>query len=176
MKRFSVTVAGLGVALTAADTSLAQGWVQLTAPSPNIGPIACSAGGTKLLLAGGEWDLATDVLYVSHDSGATWTAAGVPSGAWSTVASSAEGTVVTAVMATDSRCRPVSVYISTDSGTTWSRAALPVAWWQGVACSANGAALYATASRTTNGSPEGTLRRPTGLCSPTGVLGSARTE
>ena len=48
-----------------------------------------------------------------------------------------------------------AVYISTDSGTNWSRAALPVAWWQGVACSANGAALYATASRTTNGSPEG---------------------
>ena len=55
MKRLSVTVAALGAALAATDTSLAQGWVQLTAPSNNIGPIACSADGSKLLLAGGYW-------------------------------------------------------------------------------------------------------------------------
>jgi hypothetical protein len=56
-------------------------------------------------------------------------------------------------MATEMRSR--TVYISTNSAATWSQAALPVASWQRVACSANGAALYATASRTTTGSPEG---------------------
>jgi hypothetical protein len=143
-------VAALGAALAAADASLAQGWVQLTAPSTNIGPIACSADGSKLLLASGNWHDLGDVLYVSHDSGATWTAAAVPTGAWSAVASSAEGTVF---MATEVGSR--AVFVSSDSGATWSRAALPVALWRGVACSANGAALYASASRTTNGSPEG---------------------
>ncbi len=150
MKRLSVTLAALGAALAATDTSLAQGWVQLTAPTNNIGPIACSADGSKLLLAGGYWFYGGGGLYISHDSGATWTAANVPVGAWSAVASSAEGTVL---MATDSRTG--AVYVSTDSGATWSRAGLPFAWWQGLACSANGAALYATSSRTTNGSPEG---------------------
>lgn len=150
MTTLSMAVAALGIALAAADASLAQSWVQLTAPSTNIGPIACSADGTKLLLASGNWGFVGDVLYVSHDSGATWTATSVPIGAWSAVASSAEGTVL---MAPDIGSR--AVYISIDSGTNWSRAALPVASWQGVACSANGAALYATASRTTNGSPEG---------------------
>jgi hypothetical protein len=139
--------------LAAVDASLAQGWVQLTAPSTNIGPITCSADSSKLLLAGGylfNWYNWGDVLYVSHDSGATWTAAAVPTGGWNAVASSADGTVL---MATETGSR--AVYISTDAGTNWSRAALPVALWQGVACSANGAALYATASRTANGSPEG---------------------
>src|SRR5208337_1466813 len=99
MKRLSVAVAALGAALAAADVSLAQGWVQLTAPSSNIGPIACSADGSKLLLAGGylfSWLHEGDVLYVSHDSGATWTAAAVPTGGWSAVASSADGTVLMA--------------------------------------------------------------------------------
>jgi hypothetical protein len=155
MKRLSVMVAVLGVALAAADVSLAQGWVQLTAPSTDIGPIACSADGSRLLLGDGYWGLGGDVLYVSHDSGVTWAPAAVPTGGWSAVASSAEGTVLMALMATNNRIRPDSVFISTNSGANWSRAALPVAWWQGVACSANGAVLYATASRTTNGSPEG---------------------
>jgi hypothetical protein len=151
MKRFFVAVAALGAALAAADASLAQGWVQLTAPSSDIGPIACSADGSKLLLAGGGYSpVGGDVLYVSHDSGATWTAASVPTGGWYAVASSAEGTVL---MATERWSG--TVYVSTDSGATWSRATLPVTWWQGVACSANGAVLYATASRTTSGSPEG---------------------
>ena len=153
MKSLSVTVAALAAALAAVDASLAQGWVQLTAPSANIGPIACSADGSKLLLAGGFlFNLfgGSDVLYVSHDSGATWKAAAVPTGGWHAVASSADGTLL---MATETGSR--AVYISTDAGTNWSRAALPVALWQGVACSANGAALYATASRTTDGSPEG---------------------
>ena len=153
LKRLAVTVAALSASLAAPDVSVAQGWLQLTTPSANIGPIACSADGSKLLLASGYRDDQGGVLYVSHDSGATWTTADVPAGLWSAVASSAEGTVLTAVMATYNQSG--TVYISTDSGTNWSRAALPVALWEGVACSANGAALYATASRTTNGSPEG---------------------
>ncbi len=149
MKRLSVTLAALGAALAATDTSRAQGWVQLTAPSSNIGPIACSADGTRLLLAGGDWFDEGGGLYISHDSGATWTAANVPVAAWYAVASSADGTVLMATL------MPGAIYSSRDSGATWSRAPLKYAWWQGVACSANGAALYAAASRSTNGSPEG---------------------
>jgi photosystem II stability/assembly factor-like uncharacterized protein len=149
MKPFSITVAVLAVALAATDASFAQDWVQLTAPSTNIGPIACSADGTKLLVASGDWFDVGDVLYISHDSGATWRAADVPVGAWYAVASSADGTVLMAVL------MPGAVYISKDSGATWSPAPLKWGWWQNVACSADGATLYATAFRNTDGPPEG---------------------
>jgi len=151
LKRLAVTVAALSAGLTAADVSVAQGWLRLTAPNSNLGPIACSADGSSLLLASGDIPNEGDVLYVSHDSGATWTAASMPNGSWHAVASSADGTVLMAAQPWWSR----AVFISTNSGATWSQAALPVAAWEGVACSANGAVLYATASRTTNGSPEG---------------------
>ena len=134
---------------SALSTSAAQSWTPLTAPSTNIGPIACSADGSKLLLASGHWFFVDDVLYVSHDSGATWTAADVPTGAWSAVASSADGTVLLATLL------PGAVFISRDSGATWSQAPLPFGYWRHVACSANGAYLYATANWLTNGLPVG---------------------
>lgn len=150
MRHLLVGVAFFGGLSAAVSPLRAQTWVEMTAPSTNIGPIACSADGSKLVLAGGGWYNQGGVVYVSHDSGATWTAADVPVGWWDAVASSADGTTL---MATE-LLRGL-VYTSNDSGATWSLNHLPVELWDGVACSADGTKLFAAGAQTTNGPPGG---------------------
>ena len=119
----------------------AQSWVAVTAPSTNIGPIACSADGANLVLAGGGWFYQGGVPYVSHDSGATWTAANVPVALWDAVASSADGTTLLA------REFFGALYTSSDSGATWKLNDLTNVS-TAVACSADGTRLFALASLT----------------------------
>lgn len=116
----------------------AQSWVPMTAPSTNIGPIACSADGSNLVLAGGAWNEEGGAVYVSHDSGATWTAASVPVAPWDAVASSADGTTLMA------REFYGTLYTSSDSGATWKLNDLTNVS-AAVACSADGTRLFAAA-------------------------------
>jgi hypothetical protein len=103
--------------------------------------IACSSDGAKLVAAP-YYDIAAgnaQPLYVSTDSGTTWTAALTPSNHWTAVASSADGTRLIAL----SSYGPV--YISTNSGTTWTSNNV-VAYWESVACSADGTKAVAVAN------------------------------
>jgi hypothetical protein len=134
----------------------AQSWVPMTAPSTNIGPIACSADGTNLVLAGGGWFYQGGVVYVSHDSGATWTAADVPVGLWGAVASSADGRVLLATERTHG-----AVYISNDSGATWGLTDMTNGWGQ-VACSADGTKLFAAGGPIYASVDSGATWAPTG--------------
>ncbi|HXA45534.1 MAG TPA: YCF48-related protein, partial [Candidatus Angelobacter sp.] len=102
---------------------------------------ACSADGTKAVAAA-YYDTAAgnpQLLYVSQDSGATWTAASAPSNNWSAVASSADGTKLIALAFNG------LIYRSTDSGTTWTSNNI-VGYWRSVACSADGTKVVAVAS------------------------------
>jgi|GEM_PF-449824 len=92
--------------------------------------LACSADGTKLVsvIPGGQ-------IYISSDSGTTWTPRGTTQN-WSSVASSADGSKLVAVVAGG------QIYISSDSGTTWTPTATSQGWLS-VASSADGSKLVA---------------------------------
>jgi len=61
-------------------------------------------------------------IYCSADAGVTWTRTGAPSNAWSSVASSADGTKLAALTLSywSGGAGAGEAYISTDSGATWA--------------------------------------------------------
>lgn len=67
----------------------------------------------------------------------TWTKTTAPTNDWSSIASSADGTKLVAVV------NPGSIYMSADSGGTWSPVNAPSNAWSSVACSADGNRLIA---------------------------------
>jgi hypothetical protein len=95
------------------------------------GPVACSADGTKLMVAaynGGIW--------TSADTGSTWTLTSAPANTWTSIASSADGTRLVA------GTQNSWLYTSTNSGSTWTISG-PIAYWSSVASSADGKKLVA---------------------------------
>jgi hypothetical protein len=73
---------------TSADSGAT--WAQTPAlppPYSQVSAVACSADGTRLVLAGGD-----SGIFVSQDSGGTWVSARAPFDDWSSVATSADGT------------------------------------------------------------------------------------
>ena len=97
----------------------------------NWSSVASSSDGTKIVAVanGGK-------IYISSDSGATWSAKESDRG-WRSVASSADGTKLVAVDGGG------KIYISSDSGATWS-AKESDRNWNSVASSADGTKLFAT--------------------------------
>jgi hypothetical protein len=88
------------------------------------------------------------MIYVSHDYGGSWTPTSAPSAPWVSVASSADGTRLVAVVGGDIPSIAAgdrSIYVSADSGATWNRCAVPPNDWGGVASSADGITLIAVA-------------------------------
>ena len=102
----------------------------------SIGPslawkcIAASADGTKLAagVSGGN-------IYVSSDSGATWTARGPSNTYWNSITMSADGTTLAAVSD--------KIFVSTDSGVTWTIKGNQTRSWSCIRCSANGTKMAA---------------------------------
>jgi photosystem II stability/assembly factor-like uncharacterized protein len=155
------------------STNSGSTWVQQTAGLPTGGTttwtnIASSADGTKLAAA------SINEIYVSANSGASWTAS--IGGSWSSIASSADGNTLVAASSgevyisvnggswnpshsgTVVACsadgtklvvaqNPGSIYTSSNSGTNWVQrtSGLPgSAAWTSVASSADGGKLAAT--------------------------------
>jgi hypothetical protein len=94
-------------------------WMRIT-NGPAIGGttipsrvISSSSDGTKLFWA--PQPTSASGIYVSTDSGDTWTLTGAPALAWSRVVSSADGTTVLAARTFNS-----VPYVSTNSGATWA--------------------------------------------------------
>lgn len=84
------------------STDSGANWMAASAPSTNWSAVASSADGRKLVAtAGGPLGFAFPAspgpIYVSADSGATWTATSAPNTNWSAVASSADGAKLVAV-------------------------------------------------------------------------------
>ena len=112
----------------------------------NVGCIACSADGNKLIAAVGHKFESTSsgYIYTSTDSGRTWTERqGAGSKQWRSVATSADGTKLIA-----GGIEPNKIFTSVDSGATWTeRTVFPETFRQApiwdVAMSASGDFLIA---------------------------------
>jgi len=103
--------------------------------------VACSADGTRLIVAE---TLANGAIYLSKDSGATWTTASI-TGRWRAVASSADGTKL--VVAKEAG----SIYTSADAGATWVELTNGAGEWTSLACSADGTRIVALEHATSPG-------------------------
>jgi hypothetical protein len=122
------------------STNFGTNWTAQTGSgSPNWSAVASSSDGSRLVAAVGNGSSGS--IYISADSGATWTPNTTISGQWSSVASSSDGSHLAAVYNVTS---PGYIYTSSDSGTTWSqRTDAPNADWAGVAMSADGSQIVA---------------------------------
>lgn len=121
--------------MTAVTTAAGQTWIPV-ATNQNWTCIASSADGARIV-AGSQY---FQPIYLSTDSGATWTAANTPNTYWASVASSADGSVLVALAGQ-------AIYRSTNSGADWiatSTPGTPGLIWSSVACSADGHEVVAT--------------------------------
>jgi hypothetical protein len=120
--------------------------VQSSAPITNWVAITSSADGSKLAAAviggiaqdqNGRLYTNAGLIYTSADAGATWAATSAPATNWYSIASSADGTVLAAVVSAG------PIYTSTNSGRTWTKTGAPIANWYAIASSADGRKLAA---------------------------------
>jgi hypothetical protein len=120
----------------AAGAARAQTWTQVS-PNTNYDwyGIAMSADGTKM--AATVASSTGEGIYLSTNSGSTWTQSKTPSGYWGPIASSADGTRLLAANGNG------DIYISADSGSTWNQTTAPAENWSHIASSANGTNLIA---------------------------------
>ncbi|OHE63215.1 MAG: hypothetical protein A2Y36_13300 [Treponema sp. GWA1_62_8] len=96
--------------------------------------LAGSADGTKLIASAGASGTPSSI-YRSVDGGANWTATSAPSQIYSSLASSADGSILGAAVYDNSN----TFLYSSDSGTTWQSTAIPTgAYWGSVSCSSDG--------------------------------------
>jgi uncharacterized repeat protein (TIGR03803 family) len=126
------------------STNSGADWIQASnAPLARWYSVASSADGTKL--AACAYFLGR--VYLSTNSGATWTNAGLPAADWNSVASSADGTKLVALdNSADSTYGSGSggIYTSTNSGATWVSNNVPSWAWCCAAMSADGNEIVAT--------------------------------
>jgi hypothetical protein len=120
-----------------------------SAPAGNWASVASSADGTKLVAATFAGATASGI-FVSSNSGSTWTEVFSPPGAnWHEVASSADGTKLVAVGGGGCTgfggCHG-AIYTSINSGVTWTPTSAPAGAWDTVASSADGTKLIASGS------------------------------
>jgi hypothetical protein len=114
-------------------------------PSNSWSSVASSADGTRLAAASPDLFGGGGLIYVSTNSGATWTPTSDPSNYWTSVASSGDGTQLVAA-ATDDLGQSL-MYISRDSGASWSATTAPPEFgWGTVTSSADGTRLVALAT------------------------------
>jgi hypothetical protein len=106
-------------------------WIQSTAGGTTWAAIAASSDGTRFVAAANG----AGNLYVSQDSGKTWSSTGPVSGAWQAVASSADGTKMAAAIAGG------NIYTSTNSGVSWVVRTGVTKSWASLASSADGTRL-----------------------------------
>lgn len=105
--------------------------------------IACSADGSKIFAGmwnpGGLYGNTGGPIYVSTNSGETWTQTGAPLNNWISIASSADGTKLVAVVNYGN-----VIYTSTNSGASWTQNFIssPELWTR-VASSVDGTKLVA---------------------------------
>jgi hypothetical protein len=133
----------------------AQTWTLTGAATNSWRAVASSADGTKLVAVTDVTQTnpvptGTGAIYVSTDSGITWTQTSAPGNNWSSVASSADGTKLLALASPASFASGTGPYTSTDSGATWtlhgSTNGLNGLAWGSAASSADGTILAALAA------------------------------
>jgi hypothetical protein len=121
--------------LTKGGLANAQTWVTTSAPITNWVSLAVSADGSRLLAAANDFQKTNGALYLSANSGASWTPMLATNFLWASVAISADGNQLAAAPASG------SIYTSADAGATWTTNALNLifeTWWK-IVSAANGA-------------------------------------
>jgi hypothetical protein len=144
------------------STNFGATWITNNVPRSPAGiqndwtAIASSADGNKLIAAAGGNNGAPGYIFLSTNSGASWTVTAtniLPShgdNKWISVASSADGSKLAAVSESG---LPGGVITSTDSGATWITNSVPNLTWNAVALSADGARMVVTVGYPSNVGP-----------------------
>jgi hypothetical protein len=127
---------GLGGIYVSANGGSTWDWTSAPNYIHAYGSVASSRDGTRLAAVG--VDGVTKQIHVSPDSGATWNLASVPNIPWSSIASSADGMKLVALVSQNN-----VVYTSPDAGATWAPSAVPSNAWYSVTSSTNGDKLAA---------------------------------
>ena len=136
-----------------ASTNSGAIWFRTGAPSNSWTSVASSAKGVKLAAtaaviynpAGGGAH--GGPIYTSTNSGTTWQPTAAPSNQWSSVASSADGSILVATAAyNNSNSAYGLIFISTNFGASWNVTSAPANYWYSVAATAHGTRLIAGAT------------------------------
>lgn len=110
--------------MLACSTNSGLSWWISSAPTNQLWwAVACSTNGTFMVAAALESYASSPVpgpIYVSHDSGANWTATTAPLATWGSLACSADGTRVTAGTTAAEINTTIGACYSIDSGTNWT--------------------------------------------------------
>jgi hypothetical protein len=134
------------------STNSGAAWMPSVAPTNYVwNSIASSANGTKLVVTTGSFFPTSGKIYVSTNSGITWTEVTPTNLYWASVASSADGTKLAAVGSPG--FTGGFVYTSTNSGTTWTQQTnAPNIGWFSIISSADGSKLVVQVPDTIYGS------------------------
>jgi photosystem II stability/assembly factor-like uncharacterized protein len=131
-----LTLLAILVCASEVNSAFAEAWTQTSAPSNAWPCIAASSDGWKLAAGAG-----LGTIYLSTNSGVTWTTASDPQldhASWTSIALSADGSRLLAVPGGG------WIYTSTNSGVNWTRhTAGPTDSWHAAAVSADGNKLFA---------------------------------
>jgi len=126
------------------STNAGLNWIKATnAPLATWYSVASSANG-NILMAGAY---NSGKVYISTDSGGTWTNTSLPSNNWNSVAESADGTKMVALANSGSSLLGFGkggIYTSTNSGEAWVSNSAPSWSWCCAAMSADGDEIVAT--------------------------------
>lgn len=131
--------------LPSAPQACAQVWTQTSAPTTNWTRVACSADGSKVVApvfievwTGSGYDVFPGPIYISTNSGISWTATSAPITNWNSVCMSADGSTIFAEV------NGGPIYLSTNSGANWSATSAPIDYRTAMACSTDGVKVSAT--------------------------------
>lgn len=126
-------------------------WTLTGAPTNRWSHVASSADGTRLVAVAESpeplvvhSDPELGAIYISTNSGATWTQASAPTNGWASVASSADGARLVSLSG-EVYNQTGPIYVSMDGGAHWTDTGAPSNLWQSVASSADGTKLVAVA-------------------------------
>ena len=120
MQRTELALALVCSVFVAALSAFAQTWQPTGAPTAWWTSVACSADGSKLAAAAGSYSGYPIGVYVSTNSGATWTAC-TNTESWLHVGCSADGsTLVAANSFPDGTSFITALHTSTNWGATWA--------------------------------------------------------
>jgi hypothetical protein len=138
-----VAAIGGGSIYTSGDFGVS--WTAQSAPTIGWESLASSADGTKLFAAGFDFNAQVGRVYVSSDSGATWSLANLASpDQWSSIAASADGSHVVLVGSRFNNGVIGDIYVSSNSGGAWTLGlSSHLQFWWSVASSTDGSQLFA---------------------------------
>jgi len=135
------------------STNTGAAWFQTSAPAEFWSGAACSADGKTIFAVSKQYPTNSALgkstvggVFVSTNSGVTWTQTSAQVNQWQAAACSADGSKVVAIDALEYGDSPNigGIFLSTNSGATWTLASPPLIdqWWV-VSCSPDGGKITA---------------------------------